>query len=109
MAGLGEGGDALEVIQEWFGGTVRHVRTDDCHRVSSLIQQEWINVESHIKGGGAEEEIGLLLEVVRRSLFTLKHESILIFAESKKTVDRICETLRNADIKNLPYYSELGM
>lgn len=33
----------------------------------------------------------------------------MIFAEAKKTVDKISEILRENEIKNLPYYSELGV
>jgi len=39
----------------------------------------------------------------------LRHKSIMVFAESKKTVDRLCEALLKAGIKNLPYYQDTGM
>ena len=48
--------------------------------------------------------MNLLVEVVKRSMEVLRHQSLMIFAESKKTVDKICEVLHKADIKNLPYY-----
>jgi ERCC4-related helicase len=57
---------------------------------------------------GEDFEYGLLLEVVKRSMDILRHKSIMIFAESKKTVDRICEVLHKAEIKNLPYYQDTG-
>jgi hypothetical protein len=40
-----------------------------------------------------EYELNLLVDVVKRSIEILKHESLMIFAESKKQVDRICEVL----------------
>ena len=49
-------------------------------------------------------ELNLLVDVVKRSLEVLKHQSLMVFAESKKQVDRICEVLQKAEIKNLPYY-----
>ena len=33
----------------------------------------------------------------------------MIFAESKKTVDRICEVFMQNELKNLPYYQEIGL
>lgn len=33
----------------------------------------------------------------------------MVFAESMKCVDKICENLKLANIKSLPYYSELGV
>jgi hypothetical protein len=33
----------------------------------------------------------------------------MIFAESKQTVNKICEILHKAEIKNLPYYQDTGM
>jgi len=54
-------------------------------------------------------ELNLLVDVVKRSLEVLRHQSLMIFAESKKQVDRICEVLQKAEIKNLPYYQDTGM
>ena len=54
-------------------------------------------------------ELNLLVDVVKRSLEVLRHRSLIIFAESKKQVDRICEVLQKAEIKNLPYYQDTGM
>jgi hypothetical protein len=33
----------------------------------------------------------------------------MIFAESKKMIDKICEILQKAEIKSLPYYLDTGM
>ncbi len=54
-------------------------------------------------------ELNLLVDVVKRSIEVLRHRSLMIFAESKKSVDRICEVLQKAEIKNLPYYQDTGM
>jgi len=51
----------------------------------------------------------LLVDVVKRSLDVLRHKSIMIFADSKQTVNKICEILHKAEIKNLPYYQDTGM
>lgn len=50
-----------------------------------------------------------MVDVVKRSMDVLRHESIMIFAESKKSVDKICEVLQKAQVKNLPYYQDTGM
>jgi hypothetical protein len=49
-------------------------------------------------------DLNLLVDVVKRSLDVLRHKSLMIFADSKKNVDKICEILQKAEIKNLPYY-----
>jgi hypothetical protein len=38
-------------------------------------------------------DLNLLVDLVKRSLDLLRHKSIMIFADSKKNVDRICEVL----------------
>ena len=40
-----------------------------------------------------EYDLNLLVDVVKRSLDVLRHKSIMIFAESKKNVEKICELL----------------
>ena len=57
----------------------------------------------------SEYDVNLLIDVVKRSLDVLRHKSLIIFCESKKTVDKICEALQKAEIKNLPYYQDAGM
>jgi len=39
------------------------------------------------------QELGLLVNIVRQSLEDRKDKSIIIFAENRKTVDKICEVL----------------
>jgi superfamily II DNA/RNA helicase len=81
--------------------------------VSPLVDQEWIDLEQSstttTSSLSDEYEMNLLIDVVKRSLDVLRHRSIMIFAESKRTVDRVCEVLQKADIKNLPYYQDTGM
>ena len=31
----------------------------------------------------------------------------MVFAETKKSIDRICDALRQAEIKSLPYYTDI--
>jgi ERCC4-related helicase len=91
------------------------VRTDGCHRISPLIEQEWIDLDgaaSHLLTNckmSDEYDLNLLVDVVKRSLDVLRHKSIMIFVESRKSVDKICEILQKAEIKNLPYYQDTGM
>ena len=33
----------------------------------------------------------------------------MVFAETKKTVDKICDALRQAEIKSLPYYPDIAV
>jgi len=54
-------------------------------------------------------DLNLLVDVVKRSLDVLRHRSLLIFADSKKNVDRICELLQKAEVKNLPFYQDTGI
>jgi superfamily II DNA/RNA helicase len=92
------GDNALGVISEWFGGAIKHVRTESCHQISRLVDQQWIDLEGASIPTSAkvaeEYELNLLVDIVKRSLDTLGHKSILIFAESKKSVDRICDVLK---------------
>lgn len=72
-----------------------------------MIESEWIDVEKLVAANSyvsEDNEINILVDVVKRSLTLLRNESIMIFAESKKTIDKICDALRKAEIKNLPYY-----
>lgn len=56
-----------------------------------------------------EYDLNLLVDIVKRSLEVLRHKSIMIFGESKKTIDKICEILQKAEIKSLPYYLDTGI
>ena len=56
-----------------------------------------------------EFDLNLLVDIVKRSLDVLRHKSIMIFAESKKMIDKICEILQKAEIKSLPYYLDTGI
>jgi superfamily II DNA/RNA helicase len=106
--------DALSTMSEWFSGGIKHLRTDNCHRVSPSIQQEWVDLQGSslhhqtISKLSEDYDLNLLVDVIKRSLDVQKHHSILVFAESKKNVDRICEVLMLADIKSLPYYQDQG-
>ena len=56
-----------------------------------------------------EFDLNLLVDIVKRSLEVQRHKSIMIFAENKKTIDKICEIFQKAEIKSLPYYQETGI
>ncbi|TNV86152.1 hypothetical protein FGO68_gene15481 [Halteria grandinella] len=106
------GSDALQQMQEWFSGSgIRHIRSENCHRISAMVEQEWIDLDAVGSMGkhSEESELNLLVDLVRRSLDVLRHNSIMIFADSKKSIDKICDALLRADIKNLPYYQDTGL
>jgi hypothetical protein len=75
-----------------------------------LIEYQWFDLDKlhHMQSTTLktpeEFELNLLVDVVKKSLDVHRHKSLLIFAESKKSVDKICEVLLKAEIKNLPYY-----
>ena len=52
-----------------------------------------------------QRELDLLIEVIKSS----KAKSIMVFAETKKVVDKICDALRQAEIKSLPYYPDIAV
>ena len=54
-------------------------------------------------------ELEILIDIIRKSIEKRKSKSILVFAESKKTIDKICEALRVAEIKSLPYYPDIAV
>ena len=55
------------------------------------------------------KDLDILVEVVKKSLDERKSKSILIFAETKRSIDRICDALRLAEIKSLPYYPDIAV
>ena len=83
------------------------MKTERAHHISPLIEHEWINVEKAIEESESqipeEKEIDLLVDITKRSLD--EHKSILVFADSKRSIDKICDAFREANIKSLPYYS----
>lgn len=109
-----QSGDALSTINDWFMERgITHIRSKNCHKVSPFIVQEWVDLETSavptVSQYSDDYELNLLVDMVVRSLEVYRHKSIMIFAESKKTIDRICEVLHKADLKNLPYYQDTGM
>ncbi len=68
------GQDALATINEWFLGGIKHVRTDGCHRISPLIDQQWIDLDgssTHLPTTckmSEDYDLNLLVDVVKRSL-----------------------------------------
>ena len=79
-----------------------------------MIEYEWIDLDkSHAYRTNNvisdDQEINLLVDCVKRSMDILRNKSIMIFAESRKTIDKISEALRKAEIKNLPYYHDIGV
>jgi hypothetical protein len=76
------GNDALATISEWFLGSIRHVRTSNCHKVSQMVEQEWLDL-GHDSASSAslntqcklseDQELNLLVDVVKRSLEVLRH------------------------------------
>ena len=103
----------------WFDD-IQHVKSENAHKISSLIENEWIDVENQISKmvdniGQLDSEaidkleLDILIDIIRNSISKRNSKSILIFAESKKTIDKVCEALREAEIKSLPYYSDISV
>lgn len=74
--------------------------------MSQLVDYEWKDVNNAVS---EEQEINFLVDIVSKSIIEKDNQAIMVFAESKKTVDKICEALRKAEIKNLPYYQDVGV
>ena len=53
------------------------------------------------------QELDLLINVIKNSLEKRQTKSIMVFAETKKSIDKICDALRQAEIKSLPYYTDI--
>lgn len=52
-------------------------------------------------------ELDILIDCIKNSIENRNSKSIMVFAETKKSIDRICEALRQAEIKSLPYYTDI--
>lgn len=99
----------MENIGQWFPN-IKHVRSESSHKLPELVQHDWIEVDDVIKRGDVRQsteqrELDLLIEVIKQS----KSKSIMVFAETKKSVDKICDALRQAEIKSLPYYPDIAV
>jgi superfamily II DNA/RNA helicase len=86
------------------------VKSENCHKLPQLVKHEWIDVDDVIKKSDSrlsqdQRELDLLIEVIKSS----KSKSIMVFAETKKSVDKICDALRQAEIKSLPYYPDIAV
>ena len=107
------GHEGIEKLKEWFPN-IKHVRTENCQKVSQLIEYEWIDLEKtqcfQPNSKLCDDfELNMLVDIVKHSLEVQKNKSIMVFADNKKQVDRICEILHKAEIKNLPYYQDIGV
>lgn len=106
----------MDSLYTWFPG-IKHIRSPMSHQVSHLVEHQWVDVtgqkvearKSGLKQPDETWELNLLTNVVKKSLEERKSKSIIIFAESKKAIDRICEALRQAEIKSLPYYQDIAV
>ena len=75
------GSDALATLNDWFSpvGGIKELRTQNSHKVSRLVEQEWLEIpDSH--ESGEEREVEMLIQVVQRSMQVLRHKSIMVFA-----------------------------
>jgi superfamily II DNA/RNA helicase len=45
--------------------------------------------------------------VVKKSLEQRKTKQMIVFAETKKTMEKICDVLRESEIKSLPYHQDI--
>jgi len=114
----------MDNLMSWFDD-IQHIKTENAHTISPLIEQEWVDVQDQVRKQGTalgdgeygrddqqsieKKELDILVNVIRKSIDERKSKSILVFAESKKTIDKICEALRLAEIKSLPYYPDIAV
>ena len=111
----------MDNLMSWFDD-IQHIKTDNAHTISPLIEQEWVDVKEQAKQlcedgeydrddhlSIENKELEILVNVIRKSIDERKSKSILVFAESKKMIDKICEALRLAEIKSLPYYPDIAV
>jgi ATP-dependent RNA helicase DeaD len=54
-------------------------------------------------------ELNLLIDVLKKSLVERNSKSIIVFCDTKKSVDKVCDALQKAEIKSLSYYHEISM
>ena len=96
---------------------IKYVKSDNAHKISPHIEHEWINVEdaasrTNVSGNDLftdKKELDLLIEIIKKSMNERGSKSIIVFAESKKSIDKICEALRQAEIKSLPFYPDIAV
>ena len=103
----------MQSLFDWIPD-LKHVKTASLHKPPPNIDYEWLNVEElaatqATQAIGDEYDVNFLIDTVKRSLTLLRNQSIMIFAESKRSVDKISDALRKAEIKNLPYYQDIGV
>ena len=102
----------IDSLKSSFEG-LEHVKTENAHRISALLDHDWIDLKKSLYNDESSyipdeaQELGLLVNIVRQSLEDRKDKSIIIFAENRKTVDKICEVLMQAEIKSMPYYADI--
>jgi hypothetical protein len=61
----------MDSLQTWFPEKIRTVRSDNAHNVSSLIEQDWLDVDQICTDENVSQdiqELELLIKVVSDSL-----------------------------------------
>lgn len=46
----------MESLDQWFPN-LKHVKSPNCHKISDLIEHEWIDVEKEIQDDGYESDL----------------------------------------------------
>lgn len=60
-------------------GGIKHIRTENCQKISPLIYQEWIDLDGtsmHLQTScklSEEYDLNLLVDVVKRSFDIMRH------------------------------------
>ena len=101
----------MESLDQWFPN-LKHVKSPNYHKISEHIEHEWIDVQAAIENDDREatdeqKELDILIRIIRRSIEEKDRKSIIVFAESKKIIDKVCEALKEVEIKSLPYTSDI--
>jgi len=104
----------MESLDQWFPN-LKHVKSPNYHKISEHIEHEWIDVQEAISNDDGfdsdatdeQKELDILIQIIRKSIEEKDRKSIIVFAESKKIIDKICEALKEVEIKSLPYTSDI--
>jgi len=98
-------------LREWLESFV-YLKSDGLHKLPPSVEHQAFEVPENLP---KQREIELLVELIEKMVEKLEFdkstqtykEQILVFSETKATVEQICELLLLKNIKNLPLHNDL--
>ena len=90
----------IEFFKASFGG-FEHIRDPKLHSVSPLIDFQTMRLD------GQEDPLELLVNTIRKEVKsnTSEQGNIIVYVETKKLIEAICDKLYQEDIPNMPFFS----